>query len=52
MCTIFWFGNLKGKGHLEDLEVDGILECILGNYDRKMLTKCIWLRIGPSGGLM
>jgi hypothetical protein len=32
MHTIFWFENLKGRDHLEDLGMDGkiILEWILG----------------------
>jgi hypothetical protein len=32
MHTILWLENLKGKGHLEDLGLDGriILEWILG----------------------
>jgi len=32
MHTIFWFENLKGRDHLEDLDVDGkiILEWVLG----------------------
>jgi hypothetical protein len=31
MCHIFWFKSLKGKGHSEDLGVDGkiILKGIL-----------------------
>jgi len=31
MHTVFWSGNLEGKGHLEDLGVDSriILELIL-----------------------
>jgi len=30
--TKFWFGNLKGRDHLVDLDIDGriILEWILG----------------------
>jgi hypothetical protein len=32
MHAIFWFGNLKGKNHSEDLGIDGriVLEWILG----------------------
>jgi hypothetical protein len=32
MHTVIWLGNLKGRDHLEDLDVDGdiILEWVLG----------------------
>jgi len=51
MHTMFWSENLKGRDHLEGLEVYGkiILEWILGDTDREMWTVCIWLRIGSSG---
>jgi hypothetical protein len=43
---------LKGRGHLEDLGVDGriILEWILGKQDRKAWIGLIWFRIGPLAG--
>jgi hypothetical protein len=33
MHTKYWSGNVKGRGHLEDLGIDGriILEWTLGN---------------------
>jgi hypothetical protein len=33
----FWWGNLEGKNHLEDLVVNGsiILKCILQKYNEK-----------------
>jgi hypothetical protein len=45
--------NPKGRGHSEDLGVDGkiILEWILGKQVGKLWTGCIWLRVGLSGGL-
>jgi hypothetical protein len=47
-------GNLKGRGHLEDLGADGniILEWMLGKYCGRMWTGCIWVRIETSGGLL
>jgi hypothetical protein len=44
-------GNLKGREHSEDLDVDGntILERILEMYGGKVWTGFIWLRIGTSG---
>jgi hypothetical protein len=50
----FWLENLKGIDHLKDLGVDGkiILECILGKQCGKLYSRCIWLRIGTSGGLL
>jgi hypothetical protein len=43
--------NLQTRDHSEDLVVDEriILEWILGNYDGKVWTGCIWLRIWTSG---
>jgi hypothetical protein len=55
MHTILWLENLKGRDHLEDLDVGGkiILEWILGKFGRKMWwTGYIWLRIGTSGGIL
>jgi hypothetical protein len=41
--TIFSFENLKGRGHSEDVGVDGriILEWILGKYGGRVWTGCI-----------
>jgi hypothetical protein len=54
MHTKFWSQNLKGRDHVEDLDVDGriILQCILGTYDGKVWTGFIWLRVGTGGGLL
>jgi hypothetical protein len=43
--TVFWFENLKGRGHSEYLGVDGR---IIGLGQ----TGFGWLRIGSSGGLL
>jgi hypothetical protein len=52
MHAVFWLENLKGRAHLEDLDVDGeiILERNLGKYGGKVWSGCIWLGIGTSGG--
>jgi hypothetical protein len=40
--------------NLEDLDVDGriVLKWILGKLVVRMWAAFIWLRIGPSGGLL
>jgi hypothetical protein len=50
---VYW-GNLKGKDHSEDLDVDWkiILEWMLGKCNGKAWTGFIWLRIGTSGGAL
>jgi len=47
-------GNLEGREHLEDLDVDGktILERILRKYSESVWTGFIWLRTGTSGRLL
>jgi hypothetical protein len=54
MHTKFWSGNLKGRDHSENLEVNEriISELILEKQGGKMWIGCIWLRIGTSGGLL
>jgi len=45
--------KMKGRYHSEDKVVDKLmLEWILGKYDEKVWTVCIWLRIGTSGRLL
>jgi hypothetical protein len=53
MHTIYWLKDLKGRDHLEDLEVNGkiILEWILGKLGWRVLSG-YWFRIGTSGGLL
>jgi hypothetical protein len=50
----FWWGNLKGKGHLEDPGVVWriILKRIFRKWDVGAWTRLIWLRIGTYGGLL
>jgi hypothetical protein len=50
----FWFENLKGRNHSEDLGVEGriILEWILGECGGKVWPGFMWLNIGTSGGLL
>jgi hypothetical protein len=52
--TIFYLENLKGRDHTEHLEVDGriTLELNLMKKNGKLWNRCIWLRIGTSGGLL
>jgi len=54
MHTLYWLGNLKGRGHLEDLGADGkvILDWILGMYGEEVWTGCIWLSIRTAGLLL
>jgi hypothetical protein len=44
--------DLNGRDHSEDLGLDEeiILEWILGNWDVKVLSGYIWLRIGSRAG--
>ena len=48
----FWWGNLRGKDHLEDRGVDGriILRWIFRKCGVGAWTGLIWLRIGTGGG--
>jgi len=46
-------GNIEGKRHLEDLGVDGrILKLILEKHGEGFWTRCIWLKLWTSGGLL
>jgi hypothetical protein len=51
MCTKFWLENMKGRGNLEDLGVDGkvMLEWILEREFGKVRTGFVWLSIWTSG---
>jgi hypothetical protein len=54
MCTGFWWGNLKKRGHLEDIGVSGkkILQESLKKQDGRVLTGFIWIRLGTTGRLV
>jgi hypothetical protein len=49
-----WLENMKGRGHSEELSVDGkiTLEWILGTCGGDVWTGHIWLRIATSDGLL
>jgi hypothetical protein len=50
--TGFWWGNLRGRNHLEDPSVDGriILRLIFSNWEVGVWTGLSWVRIGTVGG--
>jgi hypothetical protein len=50
----FWSETLKGRDHSEDVGIDRriILDWILGKYDEKLWTGCIWFRIGSTVKLL
>jgi hypothetical protein len=35
MHSGFWWGNLKQRNHLEDLDIDGRININIGNKDRR-----------------
>ena len=51
VCTGFWWGNLRGRHHLEDPDVDGriILGWVLRKWDVGAWTGLIWLWMGTGG---
>jgi hypothetical protein len=55
--TVYWWGNLRGKGPLEDPGVDGMIilrwifrKWYVGALTVGAWTGSIWLRIGAGGG--
>jgi hypothetical protein len=52
--TKFWSVNPNGRDHSEDLGVDEriTLKWMLKKQSGRVLTGCIWLRIGTSCGLL
>jgi hypothetical protein len=52
--TGFWWGNLRGREHLEDPDIDGriILKMYLQKLGCGAWTGSIWLRIGTVAGLV
>jgi len=52
MLTVFWWGHLRERGHLEELGVDRniLLKYIYNKWDGEAWTGLIWLRMGIGGG--
>ena len=52
VCTRFWWGNLRGRDHWGDQDVDGriILRWIFRKWEAVVGTGWSWLRIGTGGG--
>ena len=50
--TGFWWGDLRERGDLEDLGVDGriILKQIFEKLDEETWSGLIWLRVGTGDG--
>jgi hypothetical protein len=46
--------NLKGRGHLEDTDIDGriIFKWILQKESGQLHSEFIWIRIGTGGELL
>ena len=51
VCTRFWWGNVRERGHWGDQDVDGriILRWILTKWEGVVGTGWSWLRIGTGG---
>ena len=51
MCTGYWWGSLRERGHWGDQDVDGriILRWILRELEGVVGTGWSWLRIGTGG---
>jgi hypothetical protein len=52
MYTVFWWGNLRERDHLEEPGVDEriTLRWIFRKWEVREWTGWIWLRIGTIGG--
>jgi hypothetical protein len=46
--TSLWWGDLRERDHLEDLEIDRrvVLKCILKKWDGEVWAELTWLRKG------
>jgi hypothetical protein len=54
MNAEFWWGNLKERGHLEELDINSriILYWIFKTKDERVWTGMIWVRKATSGDLL
>ena len=52
MYTVFWWGNLRERDHVEDPGLDGriILRWIFRKWDVGEWSRSSWLRIGQVAG--
>ena len=52
VCTKFWWGNLRERGHCGDQDVDGriILRWIFRKVEGVLWTGWNWLGVGTGGG--
>jgi hypothetical protein len=58
--TGFWWGDLRERDHLKDLDIDEkiiiiiiiIIKYIFKKWDMEPWTASIWIRIGTGGGLL
>ena len=52
--TVYWWGNLRERDHLENRGVDGriilILRWIFRKWDVGVWTESTWLKAGTGGG--
>ena len=50
--TGFWWGDLRERGHLEDIGIDEsiILKWIFRMWHGEAWTALIWLKIGTGNG--
>jgi hypothetical protein len=52
--TDYWYGDLRKRGHLEDLDVEKriTVKWLFIQWDVREWTGLIWLRIETGGGLL
>ena len=49
VCTRFWWGNQRGRGHWGDQDVDGRIRWIFRKWEGVVGTGWTWLRIWTGG---